>query len=131
MRTKSQPERPSLRCSGEPAPDTHPPKNYLQAVITLLLSNHDSPPPQTSAPAPSPASPSRAHPFSQPPHFWGGSFNATAKSLKKRCKKHSAMLIAVTARSCGHCLDFEPSYRWAVPAPPKPQTLKAELNPKP
>ena len=52
--------------------------------------------------------------FPQPPHFWGGSFNATAKTLKKKCKKHPAILVAVTARSCGHCLDFEPAYRWAV-----------------
>jgi len=29
------------------------------------------------------------------------------------------MLIAVTARSCGHCLDFEPTYRWAAPATEK------------
>eukprot|EP00960_Hanusia_phi_P026622 746353-Hanusia_phi.AAC.4 len=52
----------------------------------------------------------------EPPYqFWGGSFNMTAKSFKSKCKKHPLMLIVFTARSCRHCVDFEPSYKWATP----------------
>ena len=137
LHTNTQPERHSVSCFGLPASDT---KRAFSVVLTLALSNHEPPLPKIldTTPAPSPSPPSLPLPTPQPPHFWGGSFNATAKSLKKKCKKHTAMLVAVTARSCGHCIDFEPAYRWAVLAlsrpHPKPQILNPQpsiLNPKP
>lgn len=51
-----------------------------------------------------------------PRHFWGGSFNSTAKSIKKECKKHINLMVIFTAASCLHCPDFEPAYRWSMAA---------------
>ena len=52
-----------------------------------------------------------------PAPFWGGSFNVTSgKPFKAKCKKHPLMLAVFSARSCLHCIDFEPSYRWGAEA---------------
>jgi len=50
-----------------------------------------------------------------PAAMWGGSFNLTAgKAFKVKCKKHKLMLVAFSAVTCRHCIDFEPGYRWAT-----------------
>lgn len=52
-----------------------------------------------------------------PAPFWGGSFNLTSgKPFKVMCKKHPLMLVVFSARTCLHCIDFEPSYRWGTDA---------------
>lgn len=52
-----------------------------------------------------------------PPPIWGGDFNLTSgKGFKSKCKKHKLMLVAFSALSCRHCIDFEPSYRWGAEA---------------
>jgi hypothetical protein len=52
-----------------------------------------------------------------PAPFWGGSFNLTSgKPFKAMCKKHPLMLVVFSARTCLHCIDFEPSYRWGTDA---------------
>lgn len=52
-----------------------------------------------------------------PAPFWGGSFNLTSgKPFKAMCKKHPLMLVVFSARTCLHCIDFEPSYRWGADA---------------
>ena len=50
-----------------------------------------------------------------PAAMWGGSFNLTAgKAFKVKCKEHKLMLVAFSAVTCRHCIDFEPGYRWAT-----------------
>ena len=52
-----------------------------------------------------------------PPPMWGGSFNVSSgKDFKAKCKKHKLMIVVFSALSCMHCIDFEPSYRWASEA---------------
>ena len=57
--------------------------------------------------------------YCQPPPqpMWGGSFNVSSgKDFKAKCKKHKLLLVVFSALSCRHCVDFEPSYRWATDA---------------